>query len=330
MKNFLNIMILGFVLLISNFTFGSTIYYPYTLRLDNGIKVKSIAYRIYDNSNPGMTWIYKNNKLLYSIDKRLNGYLVTNESGDILVEINFSLYEKMHRRSEVNEQGETIYLGRLEGPAIKIYKSGIHIKTFDFKDLKINAENISVNFGHFNWRIKDKEIQTPAIIQNNTLLIAAIDSSEIIIPLTNFTNINKKKLTPEKHNFYSGLKVKRKYILKKQGLPDKFLLPLLNNKKTIEAELSNYLGYVPTGSERDSAKLQIYIHTLLIDKKGKCVLCYVTVNLRETTSVDFGNERDKGLENKIEDWLKNQAYQTKLIPRWTDKYGFIDFIYLKE
>lgn len=329
MRTIRHILTIGFFLLISNPTFSSSIFYPYTLKLDNGIKIKSIAYRIYDTPEPGMTWIYKKNHLLYSIDKRLTGYLITDESGDILVEINFRLYDKMYGLSEINEQGDTIYLGRLEGDAINIYKSGIKVKTFDFKDFGIDPDKVSINYGRFYWGTQDKEIKAPAIIQNDTLRIITIDSSEIIVSLKDFI-LDKQKLTQKEKQYFSNLKTKRKLNVRKRGLPKMFLLPLFDSKVTIESGLANYLDYLPADNERDSAKLQIYIHTLLIDKTGRCVLCYVTATLRESTSIDFGYEPDKDLEKKIEDWLMKQSYQTKLIPRWTDKYGFTDFIYLKE
>jgi hypothetical protein len=79
------ILTLGFFLLISNLIFSSSTFYPYTLKLDHGVKIKSIAYRTYDSPEPGMSWIYKNNKLLYTLDKRLTGYVITNETGEILV-----------------------------------------------------------------------------------------------------------------------------------------------------------------------------------------------------------------------------------------------------
>jgi hypothetical protein len=259
----------------------------------------------------------------------LPGYLITDKSGDILIEINFRLYEKMYGLSEINEHGDTVYLGRLEGEAIKVYKSGINIKTFNFQDLGINSEKISVNYGQFYWGIQDKEIETPAIIQNDTLRIATVDSSEIIIPF-NDLKFYKQKLTTDRHKYFSTLQVKRKVSIKKRGIPNKFLLPLLDSKETIESKLADYLGYLSADNERDSAKLQLYVHTLLIDRNGKCALCHVTATLRETTSIDFGYEPDKELEKKIEDWLMRQIYQTKFIPRWTDKFGFTDFIYLKE
>lgn len=328
MRTLRNILTLGFFLLISNFTFSSSTFYPYTLKLDNGIKIKSVAYRTYDSPEPGKSWIYKNNKLLYSINKRLTGYVLTNVSGDFLVEINFSLPDLMFDGFIEDENGDSVFVNRFEGKAIKVYKKGRLEKTIDFKDLQIDKSIIESNYNQFYWGPKDKEIKVPAIIQNDTLKLISIDTSEIIIALQDL-KIDKHQLNINRQQYFSSLKVKRKITLKKRGLPDKFILPLLDTEESIESKLADYLEYSPADNERDSARLQIYIHTLLIDENGSCVQCYVTPTLRETTTIDFGYEPDKDLKKRIEDWLMSQQYQTKLIPRWTDKYGFSDFIYLK-
>ncbi len=329
MRTVRNILTLGFFLLISNLTFSSSTFYPYTLKLDNGIKIKSIAYRTYDSPEPGISWIYKNNKLLYSISKRLTGYVLTNESGEILVEINFSLPDLMFDGFIENENGDSVYVNRFEGESINIYKLGKLEKSIDFKDLQIDKSEIESNYNQFYWGTKDKGIKVPALIKNDTLKLISIDTSEIIVALQDF-KLDKQQLNSKQYEFYSSHRSKRKLSVKKHGLPDKFLLPLLDSKEIIESKLADYLGYQSSENEIDSAKLQIYIHTLLIDKNGTCVQCYVTPTLRKTTTIDFGYEPDKELKKKIKDWFMNQQYQTKLIPRWTDKYGFSDFIYLKE
>jgi hypothetical protein len=276
-----------------------------------------------------MSWIYKNNKLLYTLNKRLTGYVITNETGEILVEIDFSLYDLKIDGYLFNEKGDSVYIDRFSGEAIKIYKNGKLEKVFDFKDLHIDKSVVEYKYDRFYWGTKDKEIKVPAIIQNDTLRLISIDSCEIIVALRDLKS-DKQQLTKKRHDYFSSLKVKRKITLKKRGLPDKFILPLLDNEETIESKLANYLGYAPADNERDSAKLQIYVHTLLIDKNGSCVQCYVTPTLRDSTTTDFGYEPDNDLKKKIEDWLLSQKFHTKLIPRWTDKYGFSDFIYLKK
>lgn len=329
MRAIRHLLTIGFFLLISNLTFSSSTFYPYTLKLDNGIKIKSIAYRTYDSPDPGMSWVYKNNKLLYTLDKRLTGYIITNETGEILVEIDFSLSDIKIDGHLLNEKGGSVNIDRFSGEAIKIYKHGELEKVFDFKDLLIDTSVVKFNHDQFYWGSISEKIKVPAFIQNDTLRLIAIDTSEIKIALQDLT-FAKKQLTDDRYKYFASLKVKRKISVKKHGLPDKFLLPKLESKETIENKLANYLGYQPSDNERDSAKLQIYIHTLLIDKKGKCVQCYVSATRRESTNIDFGHEPDNELKKKIEDWLLNQKYETKLIPGWTDKYGFSDFIYLKE
>jgi hypothetical protein len=329
MRTLRYILLLGFFLLISNLTYSSSIFYPYILKLENGIKIKSVAYRTYDTPEPGKSWIYKNNRLLYSIDKRLSGYVITNETGEILVEIDFSLHDIMVEGYFPNENGDSVYIDRYKGEAIKIYKLGKLEKVFDFKDLHIDKSVLVNNYNQFYWGTKDDKIKVLAYIQNDTLRLTSIDTCEIIVPFQNF-KLDKKSLTINRQKHFSSLNTKRNISIKKHGIPDKFLLPLLDTEETIESKLADFLGYLTAENERDSAKLQIYIHTLLIDRNGKCIQCYVTPTLRKTTSIDFGYEHDKELEMKIEYWLMSQKYQTKMVPRWSDKYGFSDFIYLKK
>jgi hypothetical protein len=328
MRDLRYILILVLLFLISNFTFSSSIFYPYTLKLDNGIKIRSVAYRTYDTPDPGRSWIYKYNKLLYTIDKRLTGYLITDETGEILVEINYSLYDIMIDGHLVDEKGDSIFLDRFKGEAIRIYKKGILEKIFDFKELHIDKSLLETNYDQFYWGTKDESIKVPAVIQNDTLRLTSIDDSEIRISLQSL-NLDKRALTNNKHTYFTSLKSKRKISVKKHGIPKNFLLPFLESKDLIESKLADYLGFISVENERDSARVQVYIHTLLIDREGKCVQCYVTPILRNSTSVDFGYEPDGELKKKIEDWLMIQKYQTKMIPRYTDKYGFSDFIYLK-
>ena len=83
----------------------------------------------------------------------------------------------------------------------------------------------------FYWGTEDSEIQTPAIIQNDTLRITTIDNSEIIIPLNDF-GLDKKRLTPDRYKYLLKLKTKREVTVKKRGLPEKFLLPLFESLKS--------------------------------------------------------------------------------------------------
>jgi hypothetical protein len=78
------------------------------------------------------------------------------------------------------------------------------------------------------------------------------------------------------------------------------------------------------------ALVKIYFHTLLITKEGQCEKCHVSPTKRENIETKFGYDYDLILKKKIEDWIYQQKYDTRLIPRYTDKYVFSDFIYLKE
>ena len=123
-------------------------------------------------------------------------------------------------------------------------------------------------------------------------------------------------------------KISRKY--KKIKYPDKFYLPLLENGKTIEQGLSELLDYESSNLDRDSARVQIYLHSLVINNSGKCELVYVSPCIRENTEIDFMNIGDNvELKSKIESWILSQTYNIKTLPKDFIKYKYSDFVYLK-
>ena len=86
--------------------------------------------------------------------------------------------------------------------------------------------------------------------------------------------------------------------------------------KTIGQGLAEFLNKRLTTGDRDSATIQIYFHTLLINKEGKCELVYVSPSIRDDNKKDFmhfGN--DAKLEEVIEDWVKQQTFKTTTIQR---------------
>ena len=113
-------------------------------------------------------------------------------------------------------------------------------------------------------------------------------------------------------------------------MPEKdFILPQLREGKQLGVKLAEYLKMKLT--IRDSAILQIYVHTLLITRSGNCEICSVSPTFRKaiTNEFSYGNDLNSELAEKVESWIKCQLFDSTLIPHYTDKYVFCDFLYLK-
>ena len=308
--------------------------FPWTLKTNENIKVESIPYRIYEGYDLGITKVYQRNRLLYSIEEYFSNFIILSNTGEYFVSINLGIWQKGIHVIEIDENGSPIPMPRIEefkGEAIKIYKNGKIVRTIDFIDLPIDTSLIEKRNDKIYWLTNNEYLRNcPAYIKNDTLNIFTIDNQIIPIALSTGEQLNPKVLKAEKVDYLASLLPKRKFKVKQKGFPEKFLLPKLENGKTIEEGLAEYLKLKPAENERDIALVKIYFHTLLITKEGQCEKCHVSPTKRENIETKFGYDYDLILKKKIEDWIYQQKYDTRLIPRYTDKYVFSDFIYLKE
>lgn len=168
-------------------------------------------------------------------------------------------------------------------------------------------------------------------VQGNSLFVLTNQNIVVKLDFADMTiqQIAFNKVIPNLRTF-SPPTLKRKY--KKIKYPDKFLLPELFDGKTIGQGLAEFLNkrLTTTTEDRDGATIQIYFHTLLINKEGKCELVYVSPRIRNDNKKDFmhfGN--DEKLKEEIEGWIKQQTFKTTTIPKEFFKYKFEDFVYLK-
>jgi len=327
MKNFLLIILIFLSIGLK----ASSIFYPWTIKLDNKIEIRSTPYRIYDTPFPGETKVYKDKKLLYSIDKYLSGQVLTDKSGEFLIQINFSIYKDWLDNFVVDSAGNALIDNNFfKGNVINIYKNGILQKEIDFEELSVDTAKIKRTDFYFNWNSSKNEFaKSSFLLYENEVKIFTVDDQIITIDL-NELKLYYAPLVSEKVKFYSDNLVKTKKKVWKKGFPEKFTLPLLENGKPIESALAEYLGREILNNNSDkNANVQIYIHTLLINKSGVCESCYVSTTQKKNIDYDFDYNPDNLLMDKIENWFLNQKYQVKKIPKFMDKFAFEDFIYLK-
>jgi hypothetical protein len=227
-----------------------------------------------------------------------------------------------------------------DGKAVNIYENGKLFKTIDFSELKIDTSKIKVNeFGNwFSWNysgvdttkdaLKKKMYQHPAFIENNKLYLITADNQLIAIEVATgqVTYQQNAFETLKQKTNWTPTTFKRKY--KKVKYPDKFLLPELQNGKTIDQGLAELLNKRISDGDRDSAVIQIYFHTLLINTEGKCEVVYTSPSVRKATKKDNYID-DPKLKIEIEDWIKQQTFKTKTFPKGFQKFKYTDFVYLK-
>ena len=343
MKSLKNIILTLLLNLFTVSSFATTWapIYAYTQKTEKG-KVNSILfpYGVYDGGfGPGETFVYANGKLLYTIDKYFSNPFFTIDNGKYLIECDFSL--DFIPSFDINADGEigSSELIKFNGKAIYIYKEGKLINSIDLSELKIDSSKITVNENgnYFTWNYSINEGKEDALrkkmekhsvfIENDKLFLITADNQLIEIDVTT------GKLT-RKENAYEILKqrshwspkpLKRKF--KKVKYPNKFLLPKLQNGKSFEESIALLLDKNVTSGEKDSSVIQIYFHTLLINKEGKCEKVYLSIS----TKSDLNNaiSDDQKLKIVIEEWLKQQTFKTTTFPKSFPKYKYSDFVYFK-
>lgn len=351
--------------------------YPYTQQIDGqNVVVKAFPYDPFAGSPMiGVTKVYLNNKLLYSIDKYYREKIFTSEDGQYLVVVHTS-----------NSAGVSSYTSfgmehnNFNQAAIEVLKNGQPFKTFTVKDV-VDTTKLLNNGRFFNWgyyvdfeafqnadfgcesckevygrrvlrtgdtseidfddweeckrecdsaRFKNTAIRiskNAIYVQGNSLFV--LTSQNIVVKLDfaemTIQQISFDKVVPNKKRFNPPT-LKRKY--KKIKYPEKFLLPNLYDGKPIEQGLAEFLD--KRRSNRDSALIQLYFHTLLINKDGKCEDLYVSPTIRGDLKKDFMYfENDQELKKEIEDWIKQQTFRTETIPRDFQKYLYSNFVYLQ-
>lgn len=293
---------------------------PWKLKIGNDIKIESIPYKMHNGGDLGITKVYKKNKLLYSIDEYFKDFVTIDESREYLISVNTRARKRWVYDNDKNE---------FRGEVLKIYRNGELTHSINFEDLPIYTSNMYESDIEEIYWLKKHEIlqQSPIYTINDTLKILTIDEQILSINLSTGELLASRSLAEndieEIVNTFPTRKIKvmsskkqRKIIQRRSGRLSRLLpqLPRLKNWQTLEKALSNYLS---ENQSKDIIDEKVYVRRLLINRKGKCEKC--------TVSND-----DAELEKIIEDWIYQQKFQTRFIPRYTDKYDFSGLVYLED
>lgn len=378
MTYFKNILTTILLTVLSQTAFGTTwsAAYPYTQKIDGqNVVVKAFPYAAYSGSPMiGVTKVYLNNKLLYTIDKYYRESIYTSNDGQYLVVIHTS-----------NTAGITSYnsfgIERLNfnQPAIEVFKNGQPFKTFTLKDV-IDTTKLANNGQFFHWgynvdieafdkaiwncnywrkdltrsdkkeclngdtafycrewiqgcdslRIFEQEkfIYANSIyIQDNSLIVLTNLDMVVKLDFKEMTvqQIPFDKIVPDKKTF-NPPKLNRKY--KRVKMPDKFDQPNMKNGSSFEKGVADLFNLtVPDNTNEKS--FCVFINHLVLNKEGKCIDFYGTVNDERISKYFSEQSKSKEMTEKLNKWVKEQTFDTKLIPKGFDGYSFLCIVYLK-
>lgn len=358
---------------LSQSVFGTTWFaaYPYKQQIDGQkVVVKAYPYDPHSGSPMiGVTKVYFNNKLLYTIDKYYRERIFTSNDGQYLVVVHIS---------NVAGMSSFTLAGIVNNTAIEVFKNGQPFKIFTIKEV-LDTTKLVYNDRFFYWgydvdlnaytsakygcrtckkiygrralrtsetsaidieeckkkcefvRLKKAAIRlskNPIYVEGNSLFV--LTNQNTVVKL-DFVKMNIEQIPFDKIvldiKTFNPPKLNRKY--KKVNYPEKFLLPDFYNGKTFEQGLAAFLNK-RVSDDSDSAVMCIYVHTLLINREGKCELVYVSPTFRNDLRKEFMYfENDIELAKEIKNWINQQTFNTKTIPKDFQKFKYSGLVYLK-
>ena len=359
--------------------FGTTwsAAYPYTQQIDGqNVIIKAFPYDPYSGSPMiGVTKVYFNKKLLYTINKYYRERIFTSNDGQYLVVVHTS-----------NSAGIASYtsfgIERLSfnQTAIEVFKNGQPFKTYTLKDVLDTTtllnngrffywgynvdfktfDKVKWSYNYWNKILTKREMRecrgnldtsfhckdyrnsvdsmkvfdlenfiynNSIFVKDNSLNILTNQSMVVKLDLTDISiqQIPIDKIILDKKNF-NPPKLKRKY--KKVKLPNKFDQPKLKDGRSLEkglAELFN-LSVLDDGKGK---VFNVFINHLVIDQKGKCFKYYGNVYDVRISEYFTEEARNKEMTEKLNRWIKEQTFDTRLIPKGFDGYSFLCIVNLK-
>lgn len=364
---------------LSQTAFGTTwsAAYPYTQQIDGqNVVIKVFPYAPYSGSPMiGVTKVYLNKKLLYTIDKYYRERIFTSNDGQYLVVVHTS-----------NSAGITSYTSfgieqiNFNQTAIEVFKNGQPFKAFTLKDV-VDTTKLANNGRFFYWgynvdfeafqdaefgcksceevygkrglktgdtteiypdelekcrnqcdsvKLKKVEInisKNSIFAKDNSLFV--LTNLNVVVKL-DFAGMTVQQIPfdtilPDKKNF-NPPKIYRKY--KKVKLPGEFDQPNMKDGRSFEKGVADLFNLtVPDNTTEKS--FCVFISYLVLNKEGKCIDFYGTVNDERISKYFSEESKNKEMTEKLNKWVKEQTFDTKLIPKDFDGYSFRCIFYLK-
>lgn len=312
--------------------------YPFTQRTEGGAVIcRSVPYGVYDGpTGLGETFVYGKGKLLYSIERYFSIPFLTYGDGRYVVSIDFHVFGTTHDTYILDESGSAIQEVE-HGPSpkvIHIYDRGVLLNAVALGDLALDHTKVRTNNsgGWFAWgfsapeegatALDERMAKHPAFIDGDRLCLIAADGQliEIHIPSGDIVGRSVAAETLTKRSDWSASTYKRKY--ERVKYPDKFFLPPLKDGRSMEMAVCDLLG-MKVAEEHGKVDVELYFHTLLINRAGRCELAYVSVTSQEGRAVTTRTQ-----EERILAWLKDQTFDIHSIPRGFNKFKYTNFIFL--
>jgi len=312
--------------------------YPYTQRTEGGaITCRSVPYGVHDGpAGLGETFVYNKGQLLYSIDKYFSTPFHTFGNGRYVVSIDFHVSYPNQVTHILDESGTVIREEENEPDAkvIHIYDQGVLLKTIAFSDLRVDRSKVrtNTNGGWLAWdyvapELDGTTLQTrmakhPDFVEGDRLCLIAADGQliEIRIPTGEVVARSVAEVPLAQRADWNPPSIKRRY--ERVKYPEKFFLPSLEDGRTLEKATADMLGMLVAERDEQRADLEVYLHTLMINRQGRCEVVYATVT-------PLGGKKPDGvLQGQYVTWIQQQAFETRTIPRGFSKFKYSGFLRL--
>lgn len=310
--------------------------YPYTQRTEQGMVLcRSVPYCARGPFDQGETFVYRKGKLLYSIGKYISTALFTFGEGRYLIEVDF---EMQGSAPEILWSADTT-TSRLpktvapDGASISIYDMGQPLRRIMFSELGIDGESMHrFGFRRFTWRygaaeptgsqIEARMARQPAFMDGDRLCLIASDEQliEVSIPSGAIVGRSMARETLGSRDSRRPQQVKRKYVRTKY--PEKFFLPKLKDGRSLDLAASSIAKIDATQDTVRIPEIQVYLHTLLINRQGRCEVVHASVSEGKMGGAQHQLEQD------LSRWLQQQEFDTRTIPRGFDKFKYTGFLTL--
>lgn len=176
-------------------------------------------------------------------------------------------------------------------------------------------------------RVESNLFENSIFVKNNALFILTnqntvvnVDFETLEIQITCFDQV-----VPDK-KLFDPPKLKRKY--KQVKLPDKFDEPLMEDGRSFEMAIADYLDS-SISEKSDEPQYSVSIDYVILNKEGKCVDFNGEV-YRHRPTENLSKEPDQEeMTDKFNRWMTEQTFETKLIPKGFEGFFFLYYIKVK-